>query len=323
MPSKNQNEEEDFLSEDPILPGQRYCIISFLSPEKVLKDKHLYFVEEFVKDYDIQWRTKYLEKYVADTCNAFNSKIDEFAKKFDASGNQEMVEMCRNSRLRTDQFIMEYQAVLEKNRKELKYSNVDNAWKDFMFKNKAQLEDKFFAANDFHTTVRGVKMRGAYDTAKESTMRAERLRKKFPYDNFYIGEVGKWLPWDPEPHEIAEQDYGNEKLNQLMKRYNENEEKLDEFYSARNLDRPDKKIHGIDGAEEGAAAPDNVSDALFGTTGDLAISRKTMGKEIKIVVDDAPVGDAPVGDAPVGDAPVGDAPAGDAPVGDSEKPKTD
>jgi hypothetical protein len=287
MSSKNHNEEEDFLSEDPIIPGQKYCIISFLSPEKVLKDKHLYFVEEFVKDYDMQWKTKYLEKYVADTVNSFNSQIEEFAKKFDVSGNTEMVELCRNSRLRVDQFIMEYQAVLEKNRKELTSSKVENAWKDFMYKNKEHLEDKFFAANDFRTTVRGVKMRGSFDTAKEATLRAERLRKKFPRDNMYVGEVGKWLPWDPEPHEIAEQDYGNEQLNKLMKRYNENEEKLDEFYSARNLDRPDKKIHGVDGAEEAAAAPENVNDALFGTSGDLAISRKTAEKDIKIIVDDA------------------------------------
>ncbi len=288
MPSKDHSEEDDFLSEDPILPGQKYCIISFLSPEKVLKDKQLYFVEEFVKEYDMQWKTKYLEKYVADTVNKFNTQIEEFAKNFDASGNQEMVEMCRNSRLRTDQFIMEYQAVLEKNRKELTNSKVETAWKDFMYKNKQQLEDKFFAANDFHTTVRGVKMRGGYDTAKEATLRAEKLRKKFPRDNMYVGEVGKWLPWDPEPHEIAEQDYGNEQLNKLMKRYNENEEKLDEFYSARNMDRPDKKIHGVDGAEEAAAAPENVNDALFGTTGDLAISRKTAEKDIKIIVDDVP-----------------------------------
>ena len=293
MSSKNKIEDEDFLSEDPVLPGQRYCIISFLSPEKILKDKHLYFVEQFIKDYDLQWKTKYLEKYVADNVNTFNSRLEEIAKKFDISGGQEIQELCRNSRLRTDQFIMEYQAVIEKNRKELKYSNVEAAWKDFMFKNKAELEDKFFAANDFRTTVRGVKMRGAYDTAKEATLRAERLRKKFPHDNMYIGEVGKWLPWDPEPHEIAEQDYGNEQLNQLMKRYNQNEEKLDEFYSARNLDRPEKKIHGIDGAEDGAAAPENANDALFGTTGDLAISRKTMEKDIKILIDDAP---APVTD---------------------------
>ena len=279
------SEEEDFLSEDPILAGQKYCIISFLSPEKILKEKQLFFVENFVKNYDIQWKTKYLEKYVADTVNTFNAKLETASKAFDLSGNSEMVELCRNSRLHTEQFMMEYQAVIEKNKKELAYSNVVDAWKDFLFKNKEQLEDKFFAANNFHTTVRGVKVRGSYDTSKEAAIRAERLRKKFPHDNMFVGEVGKWLAWDPEPHEIAEQDYGNKHLNQLMKKYNENEEKLDEFYSAKNLNRPDKKIHGIDGADESAAAPDNANDALFGMTGDLAMARKNANNEIKIIVD--------------------------------------
>jgi hypothetical protein len=63
MPT-NKDIEEDFLSEDPMLPGQRYCILSFLSPEKILKDKQLFFVEQFIKSYEIDWKTKYLEKYV-------------------------------------------------------------------------------------------------------------------------------------------------------------------------------------------------------------------------------------------------------------------
>jgi len=296
MPT-NKDIEEDFLSEDPMLPGQRYCILSFLSPEKILKDKQLFFVEQFIKSYEIDWKTKYLEKYVADTVNAFNTKLANAEKAFDLSGNSEMVELCRSNRLRIDQFLMEYQAVIEKNKKELTHSKVADAWKDFMFKNKEQLEDKFFADNDFHTTVRGVKVRGSYDTAKEATMRAERLRKKFPHDNMFVGEVGKWLPWDPEPHEISEQDYGNDQLNQLMKRYNQNEEKLDEYYSSRNLDRPDKKIHGIDGAAEDAAAPENVNDAMFGTTGDLAIARRMANNDIQIKVLDGEPAPVAVEDA--------------------------
>lgn len=274
MPSNH--EEEDFLSEDPILPGQKYCILSFLSPEKILKEKQLFFVEQFLKSYEFDWKTKYLEKYVADTVNKFNAKLNEAEKAFDLSGNTDAAELCRSSRLRTDQFIMDYQAVLQKNSKELSYSRLANEWKDFLFKNKASLEDMFFAANDFHTTVRGVKVRGCFDTSKEATSRAERLRKKFPRDNLFVGEVGKWLPWDPEPHEIAEQDYGNKQLNQLMQKYNENDEKLDEFYSSRNMDRPEKKIYGGEGGE----APASVSDALFGTSGDLAVSRRELaGKE--------------------------------------------
>ena len=41
--------------------------------------------------------------------------------------------------------------------------------------------------------------------------------------------VGKWLPWDPEPSQVGEQEYAEEKLNSLMKNYKENEEAKDLF----------------------------------------------------------------------------------------------
>jgi hypothetical protein len=31
--------KEDFLDEDNEIPGQRFCLLSFLSPEKVLEKK--------------------------------------------------------------------------------------------------------------------------------------------------------------------------------------------------------------------------------------------------------------------------------------------
>ena len=38
---------EDFLDEDKPIPGQSYCCLSFLSPEKVLQKKEVFFVKEF------------------------------------------------------------------------------------------------------------------------------------------------------------------------------------------------------------------------------------------------------------------------------------
>ena len=36
--------KEDFLSVDPAIPGQKFVCLSFVSPEKVLEDKHLYYM---------------------------------------------------------------------------------------------------------------------------------------------------------------------------------------------------------------------------------------------------------------------------------------
>ena len=40
----------DFLNADTTIPGQNYCCLSFVSPEKVLKDKSIFMMTAFLKD---------------------------------------------------------------------------------------------------------------------------------------------------------------------------------------------------------------------------------------------------------------------------------
>jgi hypothetical protein len=51
-------EREDFLNEDPEISGQKWCLLSFLSPENVLKNKDVFFFEQFVKNFEINVKTK-------------------------------------------------------------------------------------------------------------------------------------------------------------------------------------------------------------------------------------------------------------------------
>lgn len=47
--TNNEDSIEDFLDVDQPIPGQQYCVLSFISPEKVLKQKESYFNSEFLK----------------------------------------------------------------------------------------------------------------------------------------------------------------------------------------------------------------------------------------------------------------------------------
>ena len=47
--TNNEDSVEDFLDVDQPIPGQQYCVLSFISPEKVLKQKESYFNSEFLK----------------------------------------------------------------------------------------------------------------------------------------------------------------------------------------------------------------------------------------------------------------------------------
>lgn len=74
-------------------------------------------------------------------------------------------------------------------------------------------------------TLRGLKVRGVFETRPEAEEYAKKLRDSDPNFDIHVGEVGKWLPWDPEPSSYSEVNYPNEKLDELMKARNEQLEK--------------------------------------------------------------------------------------------------
>jgi hypothetical protein len=109
--------------------------------------------------------------------------------------------------------------------------------------------------------------------------------------NVFVGEVGKWLPWDPNPNAVAEQEYAEDQLNTLMKKYKENEAARDTFYSEQRK----KGVKGMAGQQlqgsEGAEAAVEAADAspftagvgsyasMFSGPADLAMERRKEKKE--------------------------------------------
>jgi actin-related protein len=73
-------------------------------------------------------------------------------------------------------------------------------------------------------------VRGIYDTLKEAQVRAKILQRRDKNFNVFVGQVGYWLPWDPSTEDISDQEYQEEQLNQLMKKYNENADEKEDFY---------------------------------------------------------------------------------------------
>ena len=73
--------------------------------------------------------------------------------------------------------------------------------------------------------IRGIKVRGVYATKDEADTRAKELQKVDPDFHVFVGEVGKWLGWDPDPNSIDDQQYREDELNKLMFNYKKNLEK--------------------------------------------------------------------------------------------------
>lgn len=73
--------------------------------------------------------------------------------------------------------------------------------------------------------IRGLKIRGVYETKEEAGERCKQLSSEDPDFDVFVGEVGKWLPWNPDPNDAKDQVYDNEELNKLMNAHKENNAK--------------------------------------------------------------------------------------------------
>lgn len=306
---KRDEPEEDFLSEDPEISSQKIVLLSFLSPEKVLANKDVFFFRNFVQNYALEWRTKKLEVWLAEQVSAINTKLEVLAGNLDkvsvpASAAAPSVDATpaavkpadeiRNNLLRVDALVEEFQQYVRKNMRELADSKMQEEYDNFLFTYGSKLEEEFFAKNEFRTTMRGIKVRGVFSSEAEAAARAKRLQKADPTFNIYQGSVGKWMAWEPDANKVGDQEYANEELNTLMKKYRENEESREVFYNEQKKSRmgnaktraaadvapeatltPTMEAVATDAsASASASAVGSSYDGLFSGPADLAIQRK-------------------------------------------------
>ena len=180
---------EDFLEVDQPIPGQNFVCLSFISPEKILKKKEVFFCKNFLKFY--------------------------FEKISEKRENEKEI---------TFEELMNPE-------------NIEEVYENFLYVKEDELNQKFSEMNNFQTTIRGLKIRGSYDTKREADVRAKVLQKRDPNFNVFVGQVGYWLPWDPNPDNIQEQEYQNDQLNTLMKKYMENRSEKDELFAQETAER--------------------------------------------------------------------------------------
>ena len=101
---------------------------------------------------------------------------------------------------------------------------------DYVVTHEEEISKQFNEENDFKTSVRGVKVRGVFESLKEAQRKAKVLQTRDPSFNVFVGQVGYWLPWDPNPDNIKNQEYAEQQLNEIVKKYQENKQSKDELW---------------------------------------------------------------------------------------------
>ena len=186
------------MDEDKAISGQKFACISFVSPEKILKDKNLFFFERFLKYWDFSKCIKKSTQFINFLCYKNNLNFDDVMKEF-------------------EEFV-----VSEK--KTLVETTIEDEYASFLDSKEEDLEKEFNISNNFQTSTRGLKVRGVYSTQEEAELRCKMLREVDPHHNVYVGPIGMWMPWDPDAYKTGKVEFLEEELNQLMKEKNDNDD---------------------------------------------------------------------------------------------------
>ena len=187
----------DLLEEDKAIAGQKFVCVSFVSPEKILKQKEIFFFEQFLKKWDLN---KSMEKFV----QFLNFVSFKYNMNFDDLTN-------------------DFKEFVKEEKEELSKSSMNDEYKTYLDNNEEELEKQFGIEHNFQTCTRGLKVRGVYPTMEEAELRCKMLREVDPNHDVFVGPVGLWMPWDPEAYKTGRVEYMEEELNQLMHEKKKNE----------------------------------------------------------------------------------------------------
>jgi hypothetical protein len=206
----------DLLEVDKPIAGQSFGCFSFITPEKILKQKEMFFFEEFLKKWEF---SKSMEK--------FHQFINFMSYKY---------------KLSFEDVMKDYEGFVKEERANIISSSIEDDYKNFLDKEEDELEKQFNIKFNFQTSVRGFKARGHFASQEEAEMRAKLLRETDPSFDVFVGPVGTWLPWDPEAYKTGKVEYMEEELNQLAQEKQKNESAAKNAFEARVKETKQKAI---------------------------------------------------------------------------------
>jgi len=206
----------DVLEVDKPIAGQNFVCLSFLSPDKILKQKEIFFFEEFLKNWELNKSMEKFLQFVNFISYKYNISFEDLNNDF-------------------KEFVKEEKENLAK-------TSLSDDFKTFLDHHEEDLQKKFDVAHNFQTNTRGLKVRGVYPTQEEAELRCKMLREIDPSHDIYVGPTGTWIPWDPEAYKTGRVEYMEEELNQLMHEKQKNESNAKAAFEQRVKETKQKAI---------------------------------------------------------------------------------
>jgi hypothetical protein len=248
----------DILEEDKAIAGQKYVCVSFISPDKIIKQKELFFFEHFLKHFDFSKSMTKFQQFLNFVSYKYNIDFEKV--------------------------MSDYKEFIETEKDNLIDDSIESEYKNFIEHKEDELETIFSEKHNFQTSVRGVKIRGSFPTQEEAEIRCKLLREQDPNHDIFVGPVGVWMPWEPEAYKTGKVEYLEQELNQLMHEKVKNEEKAKHEFEQRVKETKQKAIEeNIQRAKEsGNKLTQNIDEQgnLIGVSGMNTTEAKLEENEI-------------------------------------------
>lgn len=90
----------------------------------------------------------------------------------------------------------------------------------------------------------GLKIRGCFATKDEAASHAKRLQKEDSVVDIYVVDMYKWLLIPPDRNQIDDVHYQNEKLEEIMTKYRQNQREASAMFEKRKRDMMAKPLEG-------------------------------------------------------------------------------
>jgi hypothetical protein len=206
----------DLLEEDKPIAGQKFVCVSFVSPEKIIKQKEGFFFEQFLKKWELNKSMEKFVQFLNFVSYKYNMNFEDLTTDF-------------------KDFVKEEKEILNQ-------SGIEDEYKTFLDNNEEELEKSFGVLHNFQTCTRGIKIRGSYPSVEEAEIRCKMLRELDPHHDVFVGPVGLWMPWEPEAYKTGRVEYMEEELNQLMHEKKKNETNAKTAFEQRVKESKQKAI---------------------------------------------------------------------------------
>ena len=188
----------DLLDEDKPVAGQKFVCLSFVSPEHILKQKEMFFFEQFIKAWD------------------FNKSMEKFTQFINFISYKYNIDF--------EKLTNDLQQFTKDEKENLIKTTIEDDYKTFLDQQEEKIEKEFGEKHGFQTSIRGIKVRGSFPTQQEAELRCKMLRQIDPNHDVYVGPVGIWVPFHPDAYKTGRVEYMEETLNELMSEKKKNED---------------------------------------------------------------------------------------------------